>query len=333
MSKTRCSWGTIGKDGYERNASGASSFSGLAFPIYILLCIYLTALILTPLNLPFECDSGDIEIPIEQLFDGNDDCPDGSDEKTGGIISQSRAERHDIDNRNDGILGAIICGWPLMYLLGALLFTPDDGFLTQDSKKIANKKIQLAVGHSGCRRPPSSGSPYCYIHKGEVSKNLRKKAAKTRMRIEAENAAATRRRNAAKRAAATRKRNAAKAAKREAWEGREPKLRAIAEEVISGFFTDVKSFTIDLDDEVLIITKDFPTFVRKWWIRKALTRSYASFRREMEEVKEKWNKEEYDGPPPRYFIGCRNSWCSAPVTYSRMWGHGQYCVNCETDDC
>ncbi|SVD79994.1 uncharacterized protein METZ01_LOCUS432848, partial [marine metagenome] len=133
----------IGKDGYERNASGPFPFSGLVFPIYILLCIYLTALILTPLNLPFECDSGDIEIPIEQLFDGNDDCPDGSDEKTGGIIFQSRAERHDIDNRNDGIFGAIICGWPLMYLLGAFLFKPDDGFLTQDSKKIANKKIQL----------------------------------------------------------------------------------------------------------------------------------------------------------------------------------------------
>ena len=76
---------------------------------------------------PFVCTTGE-EIPIDKLLDGNEDCPDGSDEEKGSSWSNSRAEQHDIDDRNDPLFDALcfglFCGFPLGSILIGQIWRP-----------------------------------------------------------------------------------------------------------------------------------------------------------------------------------------------------------------
>ena len=117
-----------------------------------------------------------------------------------------------------------------------------------------------------CRRPSSGNSPYCWVHKldgdrlkaeAAVRRAQERETSRQKWLEQAEILKDEKKRM-------RRKRNARKKNKK-AWEKKEPKLRAIAEEV----FSEIESFTIDLDDGSLTING-------RWHYDDALSKSYAS---------------------------------------------------------
>ena len=177
-----------------------------------------------------------------------------------------------------------------------------------------------------CRRPSSGNSPYCWFHKFNGDRLKRRAEAEAKAEVAARRAykeemakrsakdakkRRQRKRKEAKAAVVTRKRNA------EAWKKKEPKLRAIAEEV----FSEIESFTIDLDGGTL----RFTTNGMKWHYDDALSRSYASLRSEMEEDKNQPDQTAWE----IYSSGPRCRYCGTRVA---KWTY-LCCVSCDDDEC
>ena len=182
-----------------------------------------------------------------------------------------------------------------------------------------------------CRRPSSGNSPYCWFHKFNGDRLKRRAEAEAKAEVAARRAykeemakrskkiakkRRQRKRKEAKAAAATRKRNA------EAWKKKEPKLRAIAEEV----FSNIESFRIDLDDGELRFSADGGG---PYSYDKSLTRTFASIRSEMEDDKNR--------PAPSSYHIPRCSICGVRPVQARVSGvrhrYGDVCMSCDDDEC